>query len=185
MRMDEAQESFWRLLEPIYSELGSFCIRLTGDCDNGNDLLHEALIGALNRFEQLREESSFRPWLYRIVITTFRGRFRSSWWKKRVPLTEEIVNSLVNEDMERQQNARRWLERAFEAISPESKALVILHEMEGWTVAELSGIFNKSESAIKVELHRSRKKMKDAILKMVRKLDQSLKTVIQTENGTT
>jgi RNA polymerase sigma-70 factor (ECF subfamily) len=154
---------FWKLIEPEHLRARAFCRKLIGNRDDGDDLYHDALIVAVRSFSQLRDRSAFRPWLYRILINKYRSRLRQPWWKRLVPITAEIAESIGGSDPVGAYAARRRLEVAFRAVSTEERALVTLFEMEGWTVAELSTLYGKNEGTIKMRLSRSRRKMREAI----------------------
>ncbi len=158
-------ELFWDLLQPEYSEALMFCRKLMGNRENGDDLFQDALVTALTRIDSLREKSAFRPWLYRILVNNFRSRVRRPWWKRVLPLTPEIELTLTGDDPIEVLTARRWLDRAFEVLSTEDQALVTLHELQGWPVSDLARTFNKTEGAVKAKLFRSRRRMKDALVK--------------------
>jgi DNA-directed RNA polymerase specialized sigma24 family protein len=55
------------------------------------------------------------------------------------------------------------LAQAFAAVSPEDRALITLHEIEGWTVTELAELYNKPAGTIKARLSRARAKMRKAL----------------------
>ena len=55
---------------------------------------------------------------------------------------------------------RRWLNRALSKLKPEDRALIILFELDGWTVTELARIYRKPEGTIKSRLARARQKMR-------------------------
>jgi DNA-directed RNA polymerase specialized sigma24 family protein len=59
--------------------------------------------------------------------------------------------------------ARRWLEWGYRALKPKDKALVVLHELEGWTVRELASTLKVREGTVKARLSRSRWRMRRAI----------------------
>ena len=65
--------------------------------------------------------------------------------------------------------ARRWLDRAFEAVSPDDQTLVTLYEMEGWAVGELAELYHTTEGAVKARLFRARRKMKETLIKFSRR----------------
>jgi len=167
--MSEKQNQFWQLLEPEYHGGRLFCRKLTGDRDAGDDLYQDALVIAYRKFSDLRDTSSFRPWFYRILVNNFKSTVRRPWWKRLVPLTSEIELHLTGENPVDTHTAKRWLERAFRAVSPEEQALVTLHELEGWTVGELADLYGKTEGAIKVRLFRARRRMKDALIRFTKK----------------
>ncbi|MCX6834748.1 MAG: RNA polymerase sigma factor [candidate division Zixibacteria bacterium] len=183
MRMTIDKDRFWRLLEPEYSRAMMFCRKLINDRDKGDDLFQDALLIACTRIHDLREEAAFRPWLYRIIISTFRSTVRRPWWRRRVALTSEIENTLSTPDSTDSVTARRWLEKAFQVVSIEDRTLVTLHELEGWPVAELATLYGKSESAVKVQLFRARRKMKTVLLRQSRSSAGILNRKLITEAG--
>ncbi len=157
------KELFWELLEPEHKQAEGFCRKLCGSRDNGDDLYQEALLAAYQGIESLRNKMAFKSWLYRIIITRHRNMVRQPWWKRRTTLTAKHVD-IKRFDPGEQFNARRWLKRAFEALGAEDRSLIVLFEIEGWSVAELAGLLNKPEGTIKARLSRSRKKMRKAII---------------------
>ena len=118
---------------------------------------------AFARFDDLRNHGAFRGWLYRIIVSTFKRTVRRPWYKRRQALTAATEEALSTADPVNAHTARRWLARAFRAVSPEEQALVTLYEMEEWTIAELAELYGKRPGAIKTRLHRARRRMKKAL----------------------
>ena len=165
--MDGNRNLFWKLLEPEHPKAEAFSRKLMGNRDDGDDLYQDALVLALTKFSSLRKQSSFRPWLYRILINTFKNRMRQPWWKRQTPLTREIEESTsgAGGNPTAQNDARRWLETALSALSAKERALITLFELEGWSVAELAGMYGRAPGAIKTRLSRARAKMRDALVR--------------------
>ncbi len=161
MKID--RDRFWTLLEPEHSRAEAFCRKLMGARDDGDDLYQEALLTAMLKFDSLRDEASFRPWLYRIVVNTHKNRLRRPWWRRLVPLERDLVESRATDHPEDGFSAKRWLERAFRALSAPEKALITLFELESWSVAELSELYRAPEGTIKARLSRARRKMRREI----------------------
>ena len=157
------KELFWEMLSPEHRRAEAFCRKLCGSKDDGDDLYQEALLAAFQGFEALREKQAFRNWLYSIIIRRYRNRFRQPWWKRRTTLTPEIAEAHSFDPTERFDSSR-WLERALNALKTEERALIVLFEIEGWSIAELSKIFDKPEGTIKAKLSRSRQKMRKALV---------------------
>jgi RNA polymerase sigma factor (sigma-70 family) len=174
--MNRQRERFWELLQPQFAPAQVFCRKLTGDRDTGDDLFQDALITALRKFSTLRDEESFRPWLYRIIVRTFVSTVRSPWWKRRVRLTEDMPVAALRFDPTNRHAARRWLEKAFGALSPDDRALVALFELEEWTLAELAEVYGKSEGALKLRLFRARRKMKKVLLAYLKQTESERET---------
>jgi DNA-directed RNA polymerase specialized sigma24 family protein len=70
---------------------------------------------------------------------------------------------LVEQNPVDRYTARRWLARALQATTPHEQALVVLHELEGWSIEELAQVYRKSAGAIKAQLFRARRKMKKCL----------------------
>lgn len=163
MQMDGCKDQFWRLTKPEHLRARAFCRKLMGNREDGDDLYQDALVSALTRFESLRDNAAFRPWLYRIVINSFHNRMRKRWWKCFVPLTQEIAETVSGDNPLPALNARNRLKVAMAAVKPEDRALVTLFELEGWSIAELARMNGLSQGAIKVRLSRTRQKMREAL----------------------
>jgi RNA polymerase sigma-70 factor (ECF subfamily) len=155
---------FWKLLEAEHPKAERFCRKIAADRQDGDDLYHDALLAAWRKFGTLRDVNSFRPWLYRIIVNEFRSRLRKPWWRKR-QLLNEALNDWEIYDPAEIHTARRWLDRAFEALSPADKTLVILFELEGWNIPELARVFGKPQGTIKSRLSRARWKMRERLMR--------------------
>ena len=184
MRMESEQERFWRLLEPEYHRAMMFCRKLIGDRDQGDDLYQDALVIAYTKIGDLRDPAAFRPWLYRIIVSSFNSTVRRPWWKRRVPWTPGLERMLTTADPAPAHDARRWLGRVFQVLSPDEQSLITLHELEGWPVANLAELFGKSEPAIKTGLFRARRKMKNALQKLSRQATRRRSTAPKTGRKT-
>ena len=152
---------FWQLLEVEHSKAEAFCRRLACNRDDGDDLYQEALLQAWNKFDSLRDENSFRPWLYRIMVNKFK-----SWYRRNKRFDQADIDKYQTsptEDITGRLFAKFILKTAFKSISAEDQSLMVLFEIEGWSVAELSSIFAKPEGTIKARLSRARKKMRERI----------------------
>ena len=80
--MAKEQDLFWQALEPEYRRALLFCRKLMGDRDKGDDLFQDSLVTACTRFGDLRDPGAFRPWLYRVMISTFQSSVRRPWWRR-------------------------------------------------------------------------------------------------------
>lgn len=157
-----ANEYFWKLLAPEHSEAQRFCRRLTGSIDGGDDLYMDGLVTALQKFQSLKDPQAFRSWLYRILINRYKNDCRFSRRHPHEALDEEAISRYTHDPAD-ELTVRRWLERAYRALKPDEKALVVLHELEGWTVRELAGALKVREGTVKARLSRSRRRMRHAI----------------------
>lgn len=143
-----------------------FCRKLMNDKDKGDDLWHDALVAGLTRFDQLDSRDSFMPWLYRIIINRFKSSARKAKLRSFLPIGSSTESELPITDTSEQLTAKLQLDRLLNTLAPDDRALVVLHEIDGWPLNELTDMFNKSENTLGVRLHRAREKMKQAVKKM-------------------
>jgi len=158
--MGNNRSLFWQLVEKEHRKARSYCYRLTGGGDDGDDLYQESVVAAYNGFAGLREIVSFRPWFYRIINNNFKSRFRNPWWKRILSLLPEHENISRTENPSARYEARRRISKAFEVLSDDDRILVILAELEGWKISELAELTSKTEGTIKMRLSRARHKMR-------------------------
>jgi RNA polymerase sigma-70 factor (ECF subfamily) len=156
-------ELFWKLLKPVHNQAAAFCQKLTGDRERGNDLYQDGLLLALRKFDSLKDLSAFRGWLFRILINRYKNRCRSVWWQRRVDLTPEAIENARVDDPRDRLFWRRRLTQVLRVLTPEDRALVVLHEVEGWSVPELAEMFSRPEGTIKTRLHRARGRMRQSL----------------------
>lgn len=146
------------MAEAEHPQAEAFCRRLEGNKDDGDDLYQDALVKAWHSFGGLRRQESFKPWLYRIIVNIFKSKIRRRRWFGTSDSSNELTEQSYNPSPGL--NARLWLERALRAVSADDKAIVMLFEIEGWSVSEIADMYDKPEGTIKSRLSRTRKKMR-------------------------
>jgi RNA polymerase sigma factor (sigma-70 family) len=157
------RDLFWKLLEPEHPKAEAFCRKLMQNREEGDDLYQDALLLALRNFGSLKDHDSFRPWLFRIIVNSYRSRFRRPWWRRHARLTPKLLETQSTGNPDGQLTARRWLERAFADLDPDERTLVTLFELEEWNTAELAELYQISEGAVRARLFRSRRKMRKTL----------------------
>ncbi len=135
-----------------------------GNGEDGDDLYQDALVCALTGFGRLREIGSFRPWLYRIIINTYKNRVKQPWWKRVRPMSQEIAE-IAGDNPDSAYTARRRLAVAFRALSPDERAMVTLFELEGWTAEEVGRATGRAAGTVRVRVKRARDKMRQALIR--------------------
>lgn len=146
-------------------QAGAFCRTIAGNRDDGDDLYQEAAYRAMISFDQLRDQSSFRPWFYRIIVNSHRNRITTPWWRRFRSLGDEAESMASPERLIGPIHARISLDAAMRSLSVRDKALVLLADLDGWSIAELAELAAMSEDAVRARLSRARRKMKKALLK--------------------
>ncbi len=167
----QQQDRFYELLEPELPRLQAFCQSLVDEPQQGDDLVQDALYDAWKGFGRLREASAFRSWLYQIVINRYRTNLRQ--FKKRASRNVSLAENIVDERHSRLHAARDRLRTAMARLSARDRALVTLHELEGWSYSELAAMFGSSAGALRTRLTRCRNRMRETLRRHLERTDES------------
>jgi RNA polymerase sigma-70 factor (ECF subfamily) len=157
------KELFWKLLEPVHPEAEAFARYLAGSREDGDDLYQDSLLTAFRKRDMLKNETSFKPWLFRIIVNQHKNRCRHPWWRRRRNLEAIDIDKQMVTDPGSNYSLNRWLKRALSVLSQEDRAMIILYEIEGWPIGDLSRMMSRPEGTIKARLFRARIKMRKVL----------------------
>ena len=175
LSMNVKNEKFWQLLKPVHPQAEAFCRKLAGNRDDGDDLYQDALLKALESFDSLKDARAFKAWLYRILINIFKNRRRRQSLVEFVQLKFLTADDRRTDDPSLRYVLNRQLEHALGVLSPEDRALVLMFELEGFSIGELTEITGRPGGTIKARLSRARGKMRRFLQKKL-KLDEKTAT---------
>jgi RNA polymerase sigma-70 factor (ECF subfamily) len=161
--VEARHQRFRRLIEPVHAGAVAFARGLCRSRADGDDLMQEALLRALDKLDALRDEAAFKRWLYRIVITVHRDRCRRAFWRRLLPLGDTDAASTARPDDELGGAQRARL--ALASLPAEMRETIVLHEIEGWQVDEIAGVLGVSSSAVKSRLSRGRDRLRTFYLR--------------------
>jgi len=164
----EPTESWQRLIDllrPFHGQAAATARRLSRSTEDGDDLFQEAVIRAYEKISTLRDESRFRPWFYSVLLSVHRNRSRRGFWRRFLSLERKDGKSVdvagedgASWDEDRQGTER--VSRALAGLPPEQRETVVLFELEGFSIEEISAVQKVSLSAVKSRLARGRKRLR-------------------------
>ncbi|HZF28741.1 MAG TPA: RNA polymerase sigma factor [Gammaproteobacteria bacterium] len=156
-----AVERFAALVEPHYEVLYRAAYRLTRSTHDAEDLAQEVCVRAYPRLAELETLEQPRAWLLRVMYRLFVD------WTRRYERTH--VESMETVDLSALESDEagpaelaellldgRHLDSAWRKLDSEQRGLLALHDVEGYTLAELGGITGLKEGTLKSRLHRAR-----------------------------
>jgi len=123
---------------------------------------------AIRRFDG---RSSFGTWLYKITVNETYDYLRKKKARKLVYESdlsqeqEERMGQIVPEEpgiaaLERAE-ARQAVERLLSELAPEERLMIVLKEVEGYSVEEISQAMNMNPNTVKVRMFRARRRLSD------------------------
>jgi RNA polymerase sigma-70 factor (ECF subfamily) len=142
--------------------------RLVGPGAHAEDLLQETFAAAIEAFPRFRGEASVRTWLHRIAVNVAGHELRHPRRRRDVPLDEVASpasgDAPASEALASHAQARRLYEH-LAAIDPVKRIALILHVIEGHSIAEVAALTGASRAATKSRIFWARR----ALLKRLRK----------------
>jgi len=143
--------------------------RYTRNDEDAFDLVQEIFIKAYRALDTLEEDTSYAPWLYRIAVNHSIDHVR----KKRHPefsYDEFVENGGAISDSSFQPaddfSGSELHEQVLELVnnlSPEHRAVLLLHCMENLPYKQISRVLNCSIGTVMSRLHYARKYLKQAM----------------------
>lgn len=151
--------SFEALVRPHLGHLYRLAYRFTGTRESAEDLVQELCVRLLPKAAELRAVEQPAPWLARALHNLFVDQARH---QARSPL--QAVDELPEvpdpqpgpEHLAESQLAAERIEAALAQLPAEQRAVIAWHDIEGYTLEELSGSRQLPLGTLKSRLHRAR-----------------------------
>jgi RNA polymerase sigma-70 factor, ECF subfamily len=157
----KAHEIIYRAFSaPVYS----VCLRFTRVPAQAEDLLQDTFMQVIRSIGQFRGDAPLGMWVRRIAVSKALMFLRSAWHSRGQSLdddweemTFEKRNISANSA---QQDHAIDLDAALANLPEVSRAVVWLHDVEGFTHKEIGGLMGRTESFSKSQLSRAYQRLR-------------------------
>jgi RNA polymerase sigma-70 factor (ECF subfamily) len=163
-RADPAR--FEALYRKYLAQVYNFAVYELGDHHEAEDATERTFLAALAnlaRFEERAspdegpEASTFRIWLFRIARNVIAERRRAQRRRPEAPLDAAGAAAdpmdIEGSAIVREEAAAAW--RAVDRLSGDRRRAVVLRFVHEMSTAEIAGVLDRSEGAVRVLLHRA------------------------------
>jgi len=170
-----AHESFEALLMPHMKQLYKLAFRLTGQSVDAEDLVHDVVLKLYPRLSDLQKVDKLGPWLTRVLYRHFIDKQRNL---KGAPLeytddellldtesTEQSVEPVMLLEAELTQQV---LQEALDLLNENQRLVLMLHDVEGYTLEEIHYMQSVPIGTLKSRLHRGQNKLRKILSQMER-----------------
>lgn len=159
-------DAFTELLDRHIGAVFVFVKRLCGDASMADDVAQETFVKAWKGIGRFDEGRNFKAWLFAIArnaaIDALRKRRDVSFSRMSEDLQEddrfedaiEDESPLPGEGFDRAIDGKT-LERALSLLSPEKRAIVLMHDVEGLTFEEAAEALGEPMNTVKSRYRRS------------------------------
>ncbi len=164
------EHSFEALLEPHVGYLFRLAYHFSGNRDDAEDLVQDLLAKLYPRAAELRELEQLRPWLARVLYRMYIDRCRSV---ARSPVVRPLADATdadqcthpapgpeaaaENDDLQQR------LTHALGRLNADQRAVVILHDIEGYTLVELQDVLGVPLGTLKSRLNRAHAQLRQQL----------------------
>jgi RNA polymerase sigma-70 factor (ECF subfamily) len=124
------------------------------------DLLQDTLIAMFEHLREFRGEAPFGIWVRKIAVSRCLMTFRSPWHRARVALESWTEDACAASESDGRTSDLIDLDRSLARLSPVTRTVVWLYDVEGWSHEEIARAFDRSVSFSKSQLARGHARLR-------------------------
>ncbi|MCX6243541.1 MAG: sigma-70 family RNA polymerase sigma factor [Bacteroidetes bacterium] len=151
---------------PLKDKLYRLAKRLLEDADEAQDIVQEVFIKLWNRRDKLDEYRSVEA----LAVVTTRNMCLDKLKAKKYPV--ERIDELRSDPAEPATESAVDIEelsgrirQIIQTLPEQMKTIMQLRDIEGYDYEEIAGIMEMNENAVRVNLSRARKKVREILIK--------------------
>jgi RNA polymerase sigma-70 factor, ECF subfamily len=171
-------DAFERVYRLHSRKIYNLCLRMVGNPTEAEDLTQDVFLQLVRKIGTFRGESSFSTWLHRMSVNIVLMRFR------RKPIAQTSLDAITNPEEECSAPPKELggpdlrlngvidritLQAAINELAPGSKAMFILHDIQGYKHDEIAGMFGCSVGNSKSQVHKARMRLRELLRKALGK----------------
>ena len=156
------EDAFMALVRSRGDRLFSIAHRILRDVDRAEDALQDALVIAWRDLPSLRDPDRFDAWVHRLLTNVCieqasRERRRTANLRALPmdgPVAPDDLVGVANRDQ---------LDRGFRRLSPDERAVLVLHHFVGYAPSEIAELLDVPAGTIRSRLHHAHRAMRAAL----------------------
>ena len=162
------ESAFEVLVRKYMKDAYSFCLKLTHDAQEAEELSQMGFVSAYRALRGFRGESSFKSWLYRIFINQYRDhlrRTRRAEHRLEVVREEAVRRPEVNVQ-ESEMHAGELadvVKEKVELLPDRQREVLVLHLYQGMAYTDIAAALGCTYDDVKMNLSLARKRLKQEL----------------------
>ena len=146
------RDAFASLAASLVDRCYALAYRILRNQESAQDATQQALLGAWRDLATLRDLARFDAWLHRLVVNACYAEARGQRrWTARVRILQ--TDTRTSPDVARSVATRDDLEHAFRGLTPEQRAVVVLHHHVGYPLTEIAATLGIPVGTARSRLH--------------------------------
>lgn len=156
-RRDEFERHALVFLQEIYR----YAARVSGDRRRAEDLTQETFLQAWRSFDRFAIGTNCRAWLYRIFHNVLSHARREMARERLASDLDDLPPSVATYDPPLPQTLDvRLVHEAFAALSEDTRELLLLADVEGFTYREMADVLDIPIGTVMSRVSRARKRLR-------------------------
>ena len=156
------RDAYEALARASASRLYATAHRIVPDTDRADDAVQQTLVEMWRELPSLRDPTRFEAWTYRIVVRFCLQEARRA---RRTGVREIRLEEMesASSDTYADSDLRDQLERALHELSPDHRAVVVLHHYSGLSLGEIADILGVPYGTVGSRLHHATRALRASI----------------------
>jgi RNA polymerase sigma-70 factor (ECF subfamily) len=131
--------------------------------DRAADAVQESLMAAWLHIRAIRDPDRFDAWLHRLLVHACYREARRGWQREVVEIHMTAPDGRGNGDAQDLTAVRDQLERGFRRLTPEQRAVLVVHHYLGLPDAEAAVVLDVAVGTFKSRRHRASAALRAAL----------------------
>ncbi len=149
-------KAFAGLYETVYQDMYRFAVYMLKNPEDAKDVVSDTVLDAFATIGKLRNEESFRSWIFRILTNKCK-KMLGTYMEKGQELTEEVLEGAALPKLEEAEGV--VIREMFFALPQEERIIIAMHLFGGYTSRELAQLLEMNENTIRSKESRALKKL--------------------------
>lgn len=145
-------QSAQRYTRNMYRLAFSYC----RNREDAEDVVQEVFLKLLRQKSEFLDEQKLRSWLLKVTVNACMDLLRSPWRGRCCALEEATEPTVLMQE-------ENELMLAVLNLPAKYRGVIHLYYYEDYSITEIAGILNVSESAVRMRLMRARQKLKEQL----------------------
>ena len=157
------EELYNRYRRPVFHT----ALAITHDQQAAEEILQDCFVRAYRHMDRVDSSLPLSPWLHRIAVN-----LSYNWATRRRPWLLSLEGTLEHlaaaachlpERIAENNEAQRAVQKAIDGLSFKHRVVVILHFLQGFSLAEIAYILDCPEGTVKSRLHHACRKLREKL----------------------
>lgn len=151
------REAFTRLYSQIYVEMFKFACFMTGNSEEAEDAVSDAVVDMYLGVHRLREPDKFKSWSFAILANKCRKKIRTMK-NKEVSYDDGLLEVFEGEQVDRDEGMD--VKTAFLELSDEERLIISYYVFAGYNSDEIGKKLHMNRNTVRTKIRRAMAKMR-------------------------